>query len=46
MTTAAIPTVRFQSATPQFTVSDVVKTAEYYRDVVLVFAQDTSGRSA
>ena len=29
--TSALP-IRFQSATPQFTVRDVVQTAEYYRD--------------
>lgn len=28
-----VPTVVFQSATPQFTVPDVVRAAEYYRDV-------------
>ncbi len=27
------PDVRFQSIVPQFTVPDVVRTAEYYRDV-------------
>jgi len=30
----AIATVRFASAVPQFTVPDVVRTAEYYRDVL------------
>ena len=34
MKTAAPATTRFQSATPQFTVPDVVQTAEYYRDVL------------
>jgi uncharacterized glyoxalase superfamily protein PhnB len=28
-----VPTVVFQSATPQFTVPDVIRAAEYYRDV-------------
>lgn len=28
------PAVRFESAVPQFTVPDVVQTAEYYRDVL------------
>jgi catechol 2,3-dioxygenase-like lactoylglutathione lyase family enzyme len=32
--TSATATVRFQSATPQFTVPDVVQTAEFYRDVL------------
>ena len=27
-------TIRFQAAVPQFTVPDVVRTAEYYRDVL------------
>jgi len=30
----AVPTVVFRSATPQFTVPDVVRAAEYYRDVL------------
>src|SRR5262249_34104757 len=33
MGTRAVATIVFQSATPQFTVPDVVRTAEYYRDV-------------
>lgn len=28
------PTIRFDAAVPQFTVPDVVQTAEYYRDVL------------
>lgn len=32
--TADMATIRFESAVPQFTVSDVVRTAEYYRDVL------------
>ena len=34
MKTIATATICFQSATPQFTVPDVVETAEYYRDVL------------
>ena len=34
MKTSATATIRFQSATPQFTVPDVLQTAEYYRDVL------------
>jgi len=34
MHTTAPPTIRFESAVPQFTVPDVVRTAEYYRDVL------------
>jgi catechol 2,3-dioxygenase-like lactoylglutathione lyase family enzyme len=30
----ATPTIRFKAAVPQFTVPDVVRTAEYYRDVL------------
>ena len=30
----ATPTVRFVAAVPQFTVQDLVRTAEYYRDVL------------
>jgi uncharacterized glyoxalase superfamily protein PhnB len=32
--TSTTPTIRFESATPQFTVHDVVQTAEYYRDAL------------
>jgi uncharacterized glyoxalase superfamily protein PhnB len=32
--TGATATIRLQSATPQFTVPDVVQTAEYYRDAL------------
>jgi len=34
MTTSDNAAIRFQSATPKFTVPDVVQTAEYYRDVL------------
>src|SRR2546427_6059398 len=34
MHTTAPPIIRFESAVPQFTVPDVVRTAEYYRDVL------------
>ncbi len=34
MNAAARVTVRFNSAVPQFSVSDVVRTAQYYRDVL------------
>src|SRR2546428_5478523 len=34
MSSVATPTIRFEGAVPQFTVSDVVRTAEYYRDVL------------
>jgi len=34
MTAGDPPAVRFDSAVPQFTVPDVVRTAEYYRDVL------------
>ncbi|MGQ0701652.1 MAG: glyoxalase superfamily protein [Gemmatimonadales bacterium] len=34
MTPSAPPAIRFEAAIPQFTVADVVRTAEYYRDVL------------
>jgi catechol 2,3-dioxygenase-like lactoylglutathione lyase family enzyme len=34
MTSFITPTPRFESAVPQFTVPDVVRTAEYYRDTL------------
>jgi hypothetical protein len=34
MIATANETIRFKAAVPQFTVPDVVKTAEYYRDVL------------
>ena len=34
MNTTPVHTIRFASAVPQFTVVDVVRTAEYYRDVL------------
>ena len=34
MTSRAATPVRFEAAVPQFTVPDVVRTAEYYRDVL------------
>lgn len=34
MSSVAAPTIRFEAAVPQFTVPDVVRTAEYYRDVL------------
>jgi catechol 2,3-dioxygenase-like lactoylglutathione lyase family enzyme len=34
MSSVAAPTVRFEGAVPQFTVPDVVRTTEYYRDVL------------
>src|SRR5262245_66035687 len=34
MTTDVLAPVRFKRAVPQFTVPDVVKAAEYYRDVL------------
>ena len=34
MTTIAAPTIRFETVAPQFTVRDVVETAEYYQDVL------------
>ena len=34
MTAGLVTTVRFTRAIPQFTVADVVRTAEYYRDVL------------
>ena len=34
MKAEATTTIRFKAAVPQFTVSDVVHTAEYYRDVL------------
>jgi len=34
MSSAATPAVRFESAVPQFTVPDLVRTGEYYRDVL------------
>ena len=34
MSAETVPTVVFRSATPQFTVPDVVRAAEYYRDVL------------
>lgn len=34
MNTGTTASVRFKAATPQFTVPDVVRTAEYYRDVL------------
>jgi hypothetical protein len=34
MSSVIAPTIRFEAAVPQFTVPDVVRTAEYYRDVL------------
>lgn len=34
MTSATTASIRFERAVPQFTVPDVVRTAEYYRDVL------------
>jgi hypothetical protein len=34
MNTVENPPVTFKSATPQFTVPDLVRTGEYYRDVL------------
>jgi catechol 2,3-dioxygenase-like lactoylglutathione lyase family enzyme len=34
MSSDAAATIRFEAAVPQFTVPDVVRTAEYYRDVL------------
>jgi catechol 2,3-dioxygenase-like lactoylglutathione lyase family enzyme len=34
MSSGAAATIRFEAAVPQFTVPDVVRTAEYYRDVL------------
>ena len=34
MSMGSEPTPRFESAVPQFTVPDVVRTAEYYRDIL------------
>lgn len=34
MSTVAPATIRFETTVPQFTVRDVVQTAEYYRDVL------------
>jgi catechol 2,3-dioxygenase-like lactoylglutathione lyase family enzyme len=34
MSADAKPAIRFEAAVPQFTVADVVQTAEYYRDVL------------
>ena|SRR5687768_14062849 len=34
MSSAAATPIRFEAAIPQFTVADVVRTAEYYRDVL------------
>ncbi|HEX7180687.1 MAG TPA: VOC family protein [Thermoanaerobaculia bacterium] len=34
MSSDAATTIRFEGAVPQFTVPDVVQTAEYYRDVL------------
>ena len=34
MSSTAAPAIHFRSAVPQFTVRDVVRTAEYYRDVL------------
>jgi hypothetical protein len=34
MTTGVVTTIRFTGVVPQFTVADVVGTAEYYRDVL------------
>jgi catechol 2,3-dioxygenase-like lactoylglutathione lyase family enzyme len=34
MTTGVVTTIRFTGVVPQFTVPDVVRTAEYYRDVL------------
>jgi len=34
MSAVAAPTIRLEAAVPQFTVPDVVRTAEYYRDVL------------
>lgn len=34
MTAGTVTTIHFKGAVPQFTVPDVVRTAEYYRDVL------------
>src|SRR5437660_12046127 len=34
MTTDTATNIRFEAAVPQFTVPDLVRTAEYYRDVL------------
>lgn len=34
MSSVAASTIQFESAVPQFTVTDVVQTAEYYRDIL------------
>src|SRR5438046_4377422 len=34
MSTDAVTSIRFEAAVPQFTVRDLIQTAEYYRDVL------------
>ena len=34
MSTDAVTSIRFEAAVPQFTVPDLIQTAEYYRDVL------------